>query len=128
MILPRKRRGRKGFKVDHAATDAKHYLDQRSAVDIHGRELLYGEDMLIRRAEVYVRARGFCAHCGRHRDYDAIEMDHIKPRGKGGTDDVSNLQMLCADCHRRKHVQVRFGENRIQAARDFDKVMGEDEP
>lgn len=29
----------------------------------------------------------------------ASEVDHIVPLHKGGTDDLTNLQGLCADCH-----------------------------
>lgn len=32
----------------------------------------------------------------------AREVDHIEPKHKGGTDDLSNLQSICTDCHRDK--------------------------
>jgi 5-methylcytosine-specific restriction protein A len=32
----------------------------------------------------------------------ATEVDHIKPLHKGGTDDMDNLQPLCAECHKIK--------------------------
>lgn len=32
----------------------------------------------------------------------ANHVDHIKPKAKGGTDDLSNLQPLCAPCHKDK--------------------------
>jgi 5-methylcytosine-specific restriction enzyme A len=32
----------------------------------------------------------------------ATEVDHIAPLFKGGTDDMDNLQALCADCHKIK--------------------------
>ena len=31
-----------------------------------------------------------------------VEMDHIVPLFKGGTNDDDNLQMLCMECHRKK--------------------------
>lgn len=31
-----------------------------------------------------------------------LELDHIKNKAKGGTDDESNLQSLCVPCHKEK--------------------------
>jgi len=32
----------------------------------------------------------------------ATQVDHIKPKAEGGTDDLDNLQAICADCHADK--------------------------
>jgi 5-methylcytosine-specific restriction protein A len=32
----------------------------------------------------------------------ATQVDHIKPKAKGGTDDDDNLQSICHDCHTEK--------------------------
>ena len=32
----------------------------------------------------------------------ATDVDHIKAKAHGGTDDLNNLQSLCAPCHREK--------------------------
>jgi 5-methylcytosine-specific restriction endonuclease McrA len=49
---------------------------------------------------VYQRDGGRCRHCGRHSDY--MEYDHIKPWSKGGSNDASNLQLLCRRCNEAK--------------------------
>jgi 5-methylcytosine-specific restriction enzyme A len=44
-----------------------------------------------------------CAECLRNgRLAAAVEVDHIIPLRRGGTDDVRNLQGLCHDCHAAK--------------------------
>lgn len=39
-----------------------------------------------------------CCLCGRARGTD-IEIAHIVPKNKGGTDDIDNAIPLCYDCH-----------------------------
>lgn len=40
----------------------------------------------------------------------ATEVDHIKPKRSGGTDDWNNLQGLCKPCHSRKTaIEGRWG-------------------
>ena len=36
------------------------------------------------------------------RPTQATQVDHIKPKADGGTDDLGNLQAICDDCHKRK--------------------------
>ncbi len=42
-----------------------------------------------------------CCSCGRSSREEGItlEVDHIIPRSKGGTDDLDNLQTLCKKCN-----------------------------
>ena len=55
------------------------------------------------RDQVMQRDKYLCQHClagGRYTE--AQEVDHIVPLADGGTDAATNLQALCAPCHRKK--------------------------
>lgn len=54
------------------------------------------------RYRVLAAAKGRCALCGVHSSERRIEVDHIIPRSRGGTKDMSNLQALCDECNRGK--------------------------
>lgn len=41
-----------------------------------------------------------CEMCGSTKD---LTTDHITPKARGGTDHISNLQVLCRQCNSRKH-------------------------
>jgi len=41
-----------------------------------------------------------CAYCDT--ENTPLEIDHIRPRSKGGSDRVSNLTLACRDCNQRK--------------------------
>lgn len=43
-----------------------------------------------------------CLLCGKGPDEVMLQVDHIVPRAKGGSNDPSNLQTLCAPCNRGK--------------------------
>ncbi len=71
-------------------------------------ELLRGEGMERRairpreRWEVLERGGHRCCGCGRGAGEVKLEVDHIVPVCKGGSDDVSNLRVLCVECNRRR--------------------------
>jgi len=47
--------------------------------------------------------KGKCAHCELlFRSGDVMEVDHIKPKSKGGRDNYKNLQLLHRHCHDQK--------------------------
>jgi diadenosine tetraphosphate (Ap4A) HIT family hydrolase/5-methylcytosine-specific restriction endonuclease McrA len=54
------------------------------------------------RYEVLKRARFRCELCGVSADVRALEVDHIVPRNRSGTDDPDNLQALCYRCNAMK--------------------------
>lgn len=44
----------------------------------------------------------FCNRCGVELDSKSAELDHIKSLMRGGTNQLDNLQLLCANCHQDK--------------------------
>lgn len=51
-------------------------------------------------------ASPLCVHChAKGRVTLATEVDHIVPIHLGGSDDLANLQPLCAPCHAAKTAQ-----------------------
>ncbi len=54
------------------------------------------------RYDIFRRAKGRCEACGVSAEERALEVDHIRPRNKGGSDDLSNLQALCYRCNAQK--------------------------
>ena len=51
---------------------------------------------------LYGEQEGNCAGCREHFEARHLEVDHIIARGKGGTDHIENLQLLCSSCNRIK--------------------------
>lgn len=54
------------------------------------------------RWQVISRALGRCEACGVSSAERALEVDHIVPRSRGGSNDLSNLQALCSLCNVQK--------------------------
>jgi ATP adenylyltransferase len=77
------------------------YLEKRDDPWSHRRKSV-GYVPGTQRYEVLKRARYRCELCGVSAEHKAIEVDHIIPRNKGGTDDVFNLQALCYSCNATK--------------------------
>lgn len=51
------------------------------------------------RFEVLKRDKFTCQYCGRSAPEVVLEIDHIKPVSKGGTNDIMNLVTACKDCN-----------------------------
>src|SRR5699024_7712713 len=67
-----------------------------------GKRLLMGRHRMKRNARIKARAGFMCAACGAVTYPENLEVDHIKPLFRGGTDTESNLQALCVACHADK--------------------------
>ena len=68
-------------------------LQQSSAARGYGYQ--YRKARLIKLKEVHY----MCEECGTK----AVNVDHITPISKGGTNDQSNLRAYCLRCHLKKH-------------------------
>lgn len=58
------------------------------------------------RVSVLNRDKYKCVFCGKSAKHVELEVDHIIPFAKGGSNDLSNLQTLCFDCNRGKGVRI----------------------
>jgi hypothetical protein len=58
------------------------------------------------RFEIFARDSFTCQYCGQHPPDVVLEVDHIHPRSKGGTDDTMNLISSCFDCNRGKRAKI----------------------
>jgi 5-methylcytosine-specific restriction protein A len=73
-------------------SNSSHTSDKR----LRGRKLQQAREELFRR-------NPYCVHCkARGMLRLATERDHIINLAAGGTDDIDNIQGLCADCHKAK--------------------------
>ena len=54
-----------------------------------------------------------CQSCGRNNTETQLNIDHIIPLATGGSNDISNLQVLCSRCNQQKkhHFDPRFRRN-----------------
>jgi hypothetical protein len=88
--------------------DKRSFLGWRESVP---HVYLKGEDMSRQRDRLMERDRYSCKKCGRHLLGDG-EAHHVIPKGKGGSDDLENLEYRCGrfigTCHTGEHVQTRF--------------------
>jgi diadenosine tetraphosphate (Ap4A) HIT family hydrolase/5-methylcytosine-specific restriction endonuclease McrA len=78
------------------------YLEQRGLAPWQHRKKSSGYVPGSLRYDIIRRAKGRCEACGVSAEERALEVDHIVPRNKGGSDDFSNLQALCFKCNAQK--------------------------
>ena len=78
------------------------YLEKRGLAPWQHRTKSSGHVPGSLRYDIFRRAKGRCEACGVSAEERALEVDHITPRNKGGTDAPSNLQALCYRCNAQK--------------------------
>lgn len=57
------------------------------------------------RLAVIARDLGVCQLCGRLVSTEGGDIDHIREKSAGGTDELSNLRLLHRSCHAKRHSQ-----------------------
>ena len=63
----------------------------------------YGSAWTKTRLIIIARDKGLCQPCLRNgKPVPFSQVDHVKPKAIGGTDDHDNLQCICAECHKLK--------------------------
>ena len=63
---------------------------------------LVNERIRTHKHHLYGKQEGVCAGCAMHFPFKIMEVDHILPQSRGGTDHLENLQLLCSPCNRSK--------------------------
>lgn len=61
---------------------------------------------MIDRKAVYLKCDGHCAYCGKKITLRTMQVDHIQPKSRGGTDDFKNLMPSCRSCNHYKRADT----------------------
>ena len=102
-------RAQKGYCETHA--DKRSHWAKHQAKKGNTTERGYGHAWRIVRARILRRDKGLCQAClARGRIAEAREVDHVVSRANGGSEQDSNLQAICADCHKAKTANERNGK------------------
>lgn len=59
---------------------------------------------------IWIKSHSKCEIC---KSQHALQIDHIHPKAKGGTNEVENLRLLCRNCNQREAIN-KIGEKVIQ--------------
>jgi hypothetical protein len=86
----------------------------------------YTEDWETTRQAVFVRDRERCANCQAPLEKATLDVHHIVPRGRRGSNRLSNLILLCRRCHDAAHGRgvapaVTFYTNGQMTTDEFDE-------
>lgn len=76
------------------------------------------------RFEIFKRDNFTCQYCGATPPDAVLEVDHVTPVSKGGSNEVSNLVTACFECNRGKRDKT-LGESFIEAKELPDAKVGE---
>ena len=83
-------------KLKHRITQSKRRSKIRSSVG------KFTDDQWIKLLDYY-SPKNKCLNCGEF--YDILEIDHVNPISKGGTNYITNIQPLCRLCNSSKYTK-----------------------
>ena len=66
------------------------------------------------RFEVFKRDKFTFVYCGKSAPDVTLEVDHIKPVSKGGTNDIMNLVTSCRECNRGKRDKLLSDDSAVK--------------
>ena len=94
------------------------FLYKKRSALIYDYFLTYPPDWEERRIQVAERDGDNCNNCGKSW---RLHLHHSKPLSKGGTNKISNLKLLCATCHSKKHGKRKFSDEFRNSETAFSK-------
>lgn len=80
--------------------------------------LTYPPDWEDRKTELIKVSGKYCANCG---DTRSLHLHHLVPLSKGGTNKLSNLELLCNGCHSIEHGSRDFSGEYSESETPFSK-------
>ena len=128
----------RGAKKDLAVTKVLRanglFWDKRSFVSLGVEPHLYlkGDDVVCQRQRVWLKWKGnkpapLCVLKLEGCDFYASELDHKQGGTVGRCDCAHNLQPVCVNCHRLKHVHPKFTKRKADAQKAFAKLYPENQ-
>ena len=104
-----------GIDISPKAVDLTNFRLQEAMGDLFHNRLVTARTDIPRRTDIgapvpyrqnkhvlFGRQEGRCNGCRTEFPFRALEVDHIVPVSRGGTDHIDNLQLLCGHCNRVK--------------------------